>query len=543
MTTNRVGKAHDLISFARSSRGFAMRKVSYGSNFVNNGYFNTDATGWSVTSNAVLSVASSQLTITSTAASGAYQDITTIPGRIYKLQWAFTEGTVAHADMSMRIYYNGSFSGDFINAMPKDGGATFRARQNTTRIYLRNGSAGTSTWDSVTCQEAFLDTPGANTELFDHPADEPRIEVDKDHNSLGLLMENAATQLMRHSHFHSNWTEYACSMTENQFSPTRNREAYLFQRTVTSANYLTRSETKSGSALTLTGSFYVKKGNAQYFAMRVQGSYPNRCEAIFDLNDGTVHSTNPIGSFSNDTGRITDVGNGWFRCSLTCTTDTATTVALLASFNTNAAAIDGTDGNGVGANGYIFGAQLEERVAASSYIPTKGATGTRNADIATIPEYKFGMDQVPNNTANGMTIYVEFSPLITPYTNYNRVISVGEEGGNNELAMNTNQGSGAIYPNVQQFGVSGVQYTGNAFSTEMGTYYKAAYSLAHNDFDGAYNGTLLGGDTSVNVPKKMDRIAIASNAYNLGSHGEFYIKDVKFYPRKLTNTELQELTS
>lgn len=544
MTTNRVGKAHDLISFARSSRGFAMRKVSYGSNFVNNGYFNTDATGWSATSNAVLSVASSQLTITTTAASGAYQDITTIPGRIYKLQWAFTEGTVAHADMSMRIYYNGSFSGDFINAMPKDGGATFRARQNTTRIYLRNGSAGTSTWDSVTCQEAFLDTPGANTELFDHPADEPRIEVDKDHNSLGLLMENAATQIIRHSHFHSNWSLIQCSMTENQFSPTRNREAYLFQRNSSSTGcYISRYEPKTGSSITMTGSFYVKKGNAQYFAIRLQGSYPGRSDATFDLNTGTVYDDRSYSTFSNQVPRITDVGNGWYRCSITATTDSTTNISLMGSFNTNGLAIDGTDTNGVGANGYIFGAQLEERGAASSYIPTKGATGTRNADIATIPEYKFGMDQVPNNTANGMTIYVEFSPLIVPYTNYNRVISVGEEGGNNELAMNTNQGSGAIYPNVQQFGVSGVQYTGNAFSTAMGTYYKAAYSLAHNAFDGAYDGTLLGGDTSVNVPKKMDRIAIASNAYNLGSHGEFYIKDVKFYPRKLTNTELQELTS
>ena len=520
-----------------------MRKVSFGSNFVANGYFNTDSTGWSVTSNAVLSVASSQLTITSTAASGAYQDVTTIPGRIYKLQWAFTEGTVSHADMSMRIYYNGQFSGDFINAMPLDGGVTFRARQNATRIYLRNATAGTSIWDSISCEEVFLDTPGANIELFDHPADEPRIEVDKDHNSLGLLIESSATQLMRHSHFHNNWTEYSCSMTSGQLSPTGNREAYLFQRTVASANYLTRSETKSASALTLTGSFYVKKGSAQYFAMRVQGAYPNRCEAIFDLNDGTVHSTNPISGFSNETGRVTDVGNGWFRCSLTCTTDTATTVALLASFNTNAVAIDGTDSSGVGANGYIFGAQLEQRGAASSYIPTKGSTATRNADVATIPEYKFGMDQVPNNTANGMTIYIEFSPLVTPYKGYDRVISIGEEGGSNELAMNTNQGSGAVYPNGQVDGVNQVQYTGNSFGTVAGTYYKAAYSLAYNDFDGAYNGSLLGGDTSTSIPNNMDRIGIGRAATSLGSNSEVYVKDVKFYPRKLSNTELQELTS
>jgi len=102
-------------------------------------------------------------------------------------------------------------------------------------------------------------------------------------------------------------------------------------------------------------------------------------EVWFDLANGNVGTQN-----SGHVGSIEDVGNGWYRCALTFTTDaTDTSGNIFIGFSETDGAItaplDGTSSI------LIYGAQFEAGSTPSSYIPTSGSTVTRAADTLTIP--------------------------------------------------------------------------------------------------------------------------------------------------------------
>jgi hypothetical protein len=65
-------------------------------------------------------------------------------------------------------------------------------------------------------------------------------------------------------------------------------------------------------------SFVAKKTESgSLLGLRLQGVYPNRVDAIFDLNNGKVNGTKKQGTFENEKASITPIGNGWFKCTLT----------------------------------------------------------------------------------------------------------------------------------------------------------------------------------------------------------------------------------
>ncbi|GAL62288.1 phage head spike fiber domain-containing protein [Algibacter lectus] len=53
------------------------------------------------------------------------------------------------------------------------------------------------------------------------------------------------------------------------------------------------------------------------FGLRIIGEYPNRIDAVFDLKKGLLKEVVDVGDFADGYGKIEDLGNGWFKCSLT----------------------------------------------------------------------------------------------------------------------------------------------------------------------------------------------------------------------------------
>ncbi len=133
----------------------------------------------------------------------------------------------------------------------------------------------------------------------------------------------------------------------------------------------------SGSAFsgeTQTVSFFVKKGNHRYIALGLYRNTSNNAGAGFDLDTNTVTGTGGGGTgYSASGATITDVGNGWYRCSVVCVSGSITSTGP-SLFLRNTAYTSGVIQESWTAAGtetiILWGAQLEQRSAVTAYTPT-----------------------------------------------------------------------------------------------------------------------------------------------------------------------------
>ncbi len=129
-------------------------------------------------------------------------------------------------------------------------------------------------------------------------------------------------------------------------------------------------------ATVYTFSAYVKPAGYNYFYVNgMAGS--NIGQVSFNLSTGEVNVA------TNGTGTIEDVGNGWYRVTVTATSVGTVAQPYLQINSTNAAKDDTFTGDGTSGI-YIWGTQLEAGSYPTSYIPTTGVPSTRIADSCTI---------------------------------------------------------------------------------------------------------------------------------------------------------------
>ena len=83
-------------------------------------------------------------------------------------------------------------------------------------------------------------------------------------------------------------------------------------------------------------SILVKKGDrGDQFGLRLSSKYPNRADAVFDLDQGTVVGTHSEGEFEKETASIEMVGDGWYKCSLSSELFSNKLFIFLGSTNSN----------------------------------------------------------------------------------------------------------------------------------------------------------------------------------------------------------------
>ena len=114
---------------------------------------------------------------------------------------------------------------------------------------------------------------------------------------------------------------------------------------------------------TYTMSVYLKEGEYQYADVRMFDTVNNFARCVFDLSDGTL-----VNNYSG-TYTITDVGNGWYRFTVTGTASATTSsgIALVYVSETNNSDIQFA-GNGGGI--YAWGIQVETSAFPTSYVPS-----------------------------------------------------------------------------------------------------------------------------------------------------------------------------
>ena len=205
-----------------------------------------------------------------------------------------------------------------------------------------------------------------------------------------LLIEPIRTNRQIRSEEFDNaaWTKQAdLTVTANQVTaPTGELTADKIKRgsTTNTNNYLSDAASKSSSAqLDACTSVFVKQGEGDFFAFRMQGTYPNRADAIFQFSNTTLTTSVAGSNFTVASSKVENYGNGWYRLSVVYNTDAAATITSFFSPRGTTGQIDVSD-TSTSAFVYLWGCQVEEGTSLTSYIETTSGTSTRNADVCNV---------------------------------------------------------------------------------------------------------------------------------------------------------------
>lgn len=194
----------------------------------------------------------------------------------------------------------------------------------------------------------------------------------------GLLMEGAATNktLQSQTFDNASWTKVNVTVTANQaYAPDGTLTADKIEATTTASTSLTQNVT-SGATNAGSWSIYAKKGNsataANQFRVRNQ-------TAATTIIDGTLNYDTGVWTYLTGSSGVTvyPLANGWYRLTFEVNSGitSGNTVRGLYGFTST-----GTAGDYC----YLWGAQYEDTVYATSYIPTVAGTVTRPVDVLTI---------------------------------------------------------------------------------------------------------------------------------------------------------------
>ena len=188
--------------------------------------------------------------------------------------------------------------------------------------------------------------------------------------------------------------------------------------------------------------------------------------------------------------------------------------------------------------------QIETGYVATSYIPTYGATATRAADVSTSAATTRSQDKPSigsvymSNILNGLegTVFSQGRFFGADASYNNPTIYIHDGTSNNYIALfgYANSYGWAQSSSGTQAGISGG-------ATAINTEYRLGFAYKANNFAFVSNGGTVGTDTSGSVPV-VNQVAIGYRMENQSVSYNGHIKKISYYPKRLSNTELQALT-
>jgi len=386
--------------------------------------------------------------------------------------------------------------------------------------------------DTVTAYTPTTTQPITNyiPTLLSAPANTARF----DHNpvtgeSLGLLVEEQRTNLLLRSEEFENasWLKFASTVVPNSIvAPDGTLTADKVVATATSASYHGLQSNVGitvSSGTSYTWSVYAKAGEYNWIGVIAYTGLQSFFSWV-NLSDGTL-GTSAIGNSVS----ISPVGNDWYKISLTRTTVDTTTYFICYASNAEGTAGAGPTYTGDGYSGiYIWGAQLEAGAFPTSYIKTEASQVTRSADSASMTGANFSEWYRQDEG----TLYAE---AITNSTGVPSFFSVSDGTSANRLQLRKNSTQGNV--SMVRENATQVSITAGSWTTSL---QKASVSYKVNDVALSSGGSAVATDTSVILPI----VNQAEIGYGYGSvHANGHIKKIAYYPARLTNTQLQALTS
>jgi hypothetical protein len=276
-------------------------------------------------------------------------------------------------------------------------------------------------------------------------------------------------------------------------------------------NYEASSAIAASSGQTWTNSCYVKLSGG---SLNNVGSV---ALTIFERNSSDTNLNSSAQTFTPTSGNLRTQ-----RQSLTRTLTEATTARLLASVR-----IAYTSGNPIDLTLRIAAPQLEQGAFATSYIPTTSAAATRAADSAVVtPISSF------YNQSEG-TLFAEVSVLTTASGTFPYSIALDDNTNNNRIEL-----YGSTIDSVAVTASSGSQQTLISFAGAItaGTRFRTIVAARADDIAFSTNGQPVLTDATASMPVGVTQLRVKPNTFA-------HIRKIAYWPRRLSNTLLQQLTT
>jgi hypothetical protein len=333
-----------------------------------------------------------------------------------------------------------------------------------------------------------------------------------------LLVEPQAQNLALQSEdFTTTWLTSSATVSGNvAVAPDGALTADLITTSATGSNIRQSPTVVSGT--TYTFSCYIKNGDSNNVSLVMTSAAFPASVVNFNLVSGTASGTTGAPTF-----RIDNVGNGWYRCSMSVT---ATSSAA------GACRIQSTSANAV-STFYVWGAQVEASSIPTSYIPTTATPVTRNADVITLSGAVSGCIGQTEGT-----IYAEVVTRATGGTAAKRFLTISAPNSDSDRISIGKTGTDEIVGAIQVGGVTQAQIS--TASNQSGIF-KIAFAYAANDAVLYVNGVQVGTDTSLTLPSALSQINLGSNAIG-GAQFNDRIRAAALYATRLTDSELAALT-
>lgn len=368
-----------------------------------------------------------------------------------------------------------------------------------------------------------------------------------------LFSESAATNMFTQSEdfTSANWNNQGPASTTplvvtpaSTDGPRGPNTMTLVRRSDLTARYLQRSITGAATGA-VTFSVYVKaNANSKFISMRLQaGAYENRADARINLSTGAV-TVNFTGAVTFASAVAVNLNSGLWRVSFTGVSPTVAISNCYFAPMDRAAAIDSTalETSEI----YVDAAQVEAGEVATSYIPTTVAQVTRAADVITSAQTVRSGEVAAVNTLapwfnqSQSTLFVDFTPGEIGLGNTNIGLYMGSANLANDYAI-IRRGPAAV--NIygllgSSAGVAQASMIGSGVAAS-GSNVRGALAWKLNDAAFSVNGGAVQTDNSVILPVPT-RMFIGNGSTQQYLNGT--IRSVKYFPRRLTNAELQALT-
>jgi hypothetical protein len=388
------------------------------------------------------------------------------------------------------------------------------ASLNTTLYLQARGASGTTlSIDNVSVKEVFEN-------------DVPRLDY-SDGSCASLLLEGQSTNLITYSEdfSDSSWTNSLITVTANATtSPDGTLNADKLLNGVGSSHIGKSLTVTNGVDYTLTT--FVKKVDNDVFQQQIFNSgYTEKVYLYFTFSTETITITDTVTGTSYISSAFKDMGNGWYKITLT-----------IEAFDTTLRIRNRIGSENTGADNaslYIWGAMLEQSSYATSYIKTTSASATRTADVCN----NAGTSATFNSTEG--VLFAEIAALANDLTNRGLALSDGTSSNACRIYYSNSSNNIRFFFNVG----GNAQVIKSVNLTDITDYNKIAFSYKQDDFKIYINGVKVEEDTSGIVPSAN---TFSKLSFDRGYGGEnFYgkCKQLIVFNEALSDSELTTLTT